>query len=249
MCSCIWHRQTHPLISRRRWNNWHLAVFHGFIWGDEVISSTSFSLLLPKSLAQWYITERKAQTINLPVNLWGNLSIIHRSCSLFFALDHLHNGCYCLLSQSFLSPGPAFSLSSAGTEQKTRALTHIFQETLGQLWLQMFACDGSHWMWCAWHMEAIRSHLGYKGQDALCCSSQILTAASGVWCCGVLRYQSPGDPMGTADGAQHEPPNWLLLLDWAAPWQVLRVPLSPRKKIRIWHICHNWVDPVFAWDL
>lgn len=214
-----------------------------------MISSTSFSLLLPKSLAQWYITERKAQTINLPVNLWGNLSIIHRSCSLFFALDHLHNGCYCLLSQSFQSPGPAFSLSSAGAEQKTRALTHIFQETLGQLWLQMFACDGSHWMWCAWHMEAIRSHLGYKGQDALCCSSQILTAASGVWCCGVLRYQSPGDPVGTADGAQHEPPNWLLLLDWAAPWQVLRVPLSPRKKIRIWHICHNWVDPVFAWDL
>lgn len=129
--------------------------------------------------------EKSTETINLPVNLWGNLSIIHRICSLFFALHHLHNGCYCVLSsQSFLSLGPALSFSRAGAEQKTRALTQSFQGTLGQLWLQMFACDGSHWTWCAWHMEAIRSHWGCKGQDALCCSSQIPAAVSGVWCCG-----------------------------------------------------------------
>lgn len=133
-------------------------------------------------------------------------------------------------------PEPCFPFSSAGAEQKTRALTHIFQGTLGQLWLQMCARDGSHWTRCARHMEAIRSHLGYKGHDALCCSSQILTAVSGVWCCSLLGCQSPGAQVGTADGAQHEPPNWPLLLDWAGPWEVLRIPLNPRKNRDLAHL-------------
>lgn len=37
--------------------------------------------------------EKSTQSINLPVNLWGNLSVTHGICSLFFVLHHLHNGC------------------------------------------------------------------------------------------------------------------------------------------------------------
>lgn len=93
MCSCVWQRQTRPLISRKRWNNWHLAVFHDFIWGDGVISSNLiFSAFTQVSNPMMHRWEKSTQSINLLVNLWDNVSIIHGICSLIFALHHLHKG-------------------------------------------------------------------------------------------------------------------------------------------------------------
>lgn len=80
----------HPLISGRRWNNWHLAVFHDFIWGDGVISFTSFSLLLPKCLTQWCITERKAHkplTCLLTYEVIFPLSTEFAHYSLFYIIS------------------------------------------------------------------------------------------------------------------------------------------------------------------
>lgn len=96
-----------------------------------------------------------------------------------------------LLSSSSLflvsfEPCPTLPFSSACAEQKARALTQIFERTPGQLWLQTCAGDGSHWTWCSWHMEAIKSHLGHKGHDALHYGSQSLKPVWGVWCCAVL---------------------------------------------------------------
>lgn len=60
----------------------------------------------------------------------------------------------------------------------------------------------------------------------------------------------PREQVGTADGAQHRPPNWPLLLDWAGLWEVLRIlhTLKSQKKsgFGIFVVITGWIQPLLG---